>query len=149
MDEQTIQMYQEVLSGAHMGIDAIDELLKEAADGQFRDEMIRAQEDYKHIAARASKEIHRLGSTPQELSAMTRMSTWGMVKMECAMDASPHHMSKMILKGMDMADEKIHKVAKKYDGRDPKAAALADEMLDLQNRQRSVFRKYIEIQCRD
>lgn len=144
MDETTIDMYQEVLSGAHMGIDAMDELLKLAEDGKFREEMIRAQEDYKHIAARASKEIHQLGGTPVELPAMIRMSTWGMVKMECALDPSPHHMAKMILKGMDMADEKIHKKAKKYDGRDPKAAALADEMLELQNRQRSVFRKYID-----
>ena len=104
---------------------------------------MRTQNDYKYIASEANENIQRLGGTPQELPALTRMRTWSMVGMAALVDNSPKGMSDMLLKGMDMADKGMHESAKKYPHAERAAHELADRLLELQVGQRSVYRKYL------
>ena len=141
--KQSLALYEEIFKGAQMGIESIDEIMRRTKDRQFRHELMRTQNDYKYIASEANENIQRLGGTPQELPALTRMRTWSMVGMAALVDNSPKGMSDMLLKGMDMADKGMHESAKKYPHAERAAHELADRLLELQVGQRSVYRKYL------
>lgn len=142
-DKQTLRLYEEILKGAQMGIDSIDEMLRKCDDQQFQEELIRTQNDYKYIAEEADEGVQRFGGTPHELSAMTRVNTWGRITAALFMDHTPERMSSMILGGMEMADQEMNKHLQEYAQADEAAKSLAHRLLDLQNAQRSVYRKYL------
>ena len=66
MDQkQTLELYQEILRGAQIGMGSIDELMKKSEDVLFREEMRRTREDYQYIAFEANERIHEMGGEPQ------------------------------------------------------------------------------------
>ena len=140
---QTLTLYEEILQGAHMGIDAVDELSKRAEDDHFKQELLGTQNDYKYIARQAEERIQALGGIPHELSAPTRMMTWGMVGLQTLTDHSNAKLAEMLLKGMDMADKGMADKAHAFEMANDDAKQLARTLKELQNRQRSVYRKYL------
>ena len=110
---------------------------------EFRGELMRTQNEYKVIAQEAAGAIQNLGGTPRELPAWTRMATWGAVRMETAFDSSCEKMSKMVLKGMNMAQVGMNDAHEQYPQADACAHSLADRVLELQNAHRGIYQKYL------
>ena len=138
----TIDVYEEVLKGAHRGIDSIDELLKVCEDEKFKSELLKSQDEYKLIAKEASDGLNKLGGAPRELSAMERMGMWGMVRAKTMGDHSTENMAEMIVKGMQMANEKMHEMTSKYPDADDNAIKLADRLLEMQSKHRDTYKSY-------
>lgn len=60
----TQEVCYEVLKGAQMGIDAIDELLKRCDDKSFVDVLLHTQNDYKKVAHAADVLLQKNGGIP-------------------------------------------------------------------------------------
>lgn len=144
MDQkQTLELYQEILRGAQIGMGSIDELMKKSEDVLFREEMRRTREDYQYIAFEANERIHEIGGEPKPLSMFMRMNTWGMVSASTLFDTSNEHMSELMLKGIGMADKELSDFQERYVNADERAKDLADRLIQMEDAQRSVYRKYL------
>ena len=77
----THKLYDEIRNGAHMGIDAIDEMMKKCDDREFLDRLMQTQREYKDIAQKAADGIIAEGGIPEELSAEARMGLHMTTKM--------------------------------------------------------------------
>lgn len=143
-EEQTLGLYEEILKGAQMGINSIDEILKKTeGEDAFQEELLRTQSDYKYIAFEANERIRQLGGVPRELPVSTRISTWGMIAARSVFDSSPENMSKLMLKGIDMADDALSDYQQRFINAEDRAKQLADRLQRMQTEQRSVYRKYL------
>ena len=140
----TQKLYDEIRNGAHMGIDAIDEMMKKCDDREFLDKLMETQRDYKDIAQKAADGIIAEGGIPEELSAEARMGLHMTTKMRLACNKNDRNtMSRMILKGMDMAEKEMHRDGEAYRGASAEAHKLADRLLEVQQKHREYFRNYI------
>lgn len=140
----TQKLYDEIRNGAHMGIDAIDEMMKKCDDKEFLDKLMQTQRDYKEIAQKAADGIIAEGGIPEELSAEARMGLHMTTKMRLAWNKNDRHtMSRMILKGMDMAEKEMHRDGEAYRNASAEAHKLADRLLEVQEKHREYFRKNI------
>ena len=79
MENDTLLLYEDIVQGAHMGIAAIEELMKRTEDARFQAELERTRSDYQYILDQAEEQIAARGEKPKELSMVTRLNTWGMV----------------------------------------------------------------------
>jgi len=139
----TQKLYDEIRNGAHMGIDAIDEMLRKCGDEKFRKELMDTQNEYKYIAHEAAEGLIAEGGVPEELTAGARMGVhWG-VKAKMAMDDSRESMSRMVLKGMKMAEKELNRDGEEYKNASGKAHDLADRLLELQQKHKKIYEKYV------
>ncbi len=143
MENDTLLLYEDIAQGAHMGIAAIEELMKRTEDARFQAELERTRSDYQYILDQAEEQIAARGEKPKELSMVTRMNTWGMVTAATIFDHSNANLSKLMLKGMEMADKGFNDKLADYPGADERSRRLADRLTELQNRHRSVYKKYL------
>jgi len=105
---------------------------------------VDTQNEYKYIAHEAAEGLIAEGGVPEELTAGARMSVhWG-VKAKMAMDDSRESMSKMVLKGMEMAEKELHRDGEAYRNASPKAHQLADRLLELQQKHKKIYEKYLK-----
>ncbi len=141
--EQTLKVYEEILFGAQMGMDAIDQMLFYSDDPQFRSELMATRSDYSYIQDRARSEIVRMGENTKTPSLVTQASSWLNLSMSTMFDKSENKLSSLILTGMDRAQKSIDNLRDNNPGANGESRALADELLSLQNRQRSVYRKHL------
>jgi len=142
-DKQTLELYQEILRGAQIGIDSIDEMLKKSGDRQFAEELRRTQNDYKYIAFEANDRILEMGGQPKELSLMTKVNNWSMVSAATLLDSSNENISRLLLRGIDTADKSLSDYQDTYINADERAKELAERLLRMQDTQRNVYRKYL------
>lgn len=140
----TQEVCYEVLKGAQMGIDAIDELLKKCDDKNFVNVLLHTQNDYKDVAREADLLLQKNGGIPQELSAGIRMTTWGMVKSRTMNDNSPSRLSELILRGMDTAEKEMNEIKEEYPDAQESSHKLADKLLKLQREHRGIYESYLE-----
>lgn len=139
----TQKLYDEIRNGAHMGIDAIDEMLRKCKDDTFRRELMDTQNEYKYIAQEAAEGLIAEGGTPEELTAGARMSVhWG-VKAKMALHADRQAMARMVLKGMEMAEKELNRDGEAYQNASHQAHSLADRLLELQQKHKKVYEKYL------
>lgn len=143
MENETLMLYEDIVQGAHMGIAAIEELMKRTEDHVFKTELERTRSDYQYILDEAEENIAAFGEKPKDLSMLTRMNTWGMMTAATIFDKSNANLSKMMLKGMEMADKGFNDKIADYPNADGRAKHLADRLTELQNRHRSVYKKYL------
>ncbi len=141
--EQTLKVYEEILFGAQMGMDAIDQMLFYSDDANFRSELMATRSDYSYIQDRARSAIVRMGENTKTPSIVTQASSWLNLSMSTMFDKSENKLSSLMLSGMDMAQKSIENLQQKNPESSSDSRALADELLDLQNRQRSVYRKHL------
>jgi len=145
MDKTATQkLYGEIRNGAHMGIDAIDEMMKKCSDKVFLEKLLQTQQEYKNIAQQAADELIAEGGIPEELSAEARMGLNMTTKMRLAWkNHDERTMARMVLKGMDMAEKEMHRDGEAYRNASEKAHKLADHLLEVQEKHREFYRKYI------
>ena len=140
----TQEVCYEVLKGAQMGIDAIDELLKRCDDKSFVDVLLHTQNDYKKVAHDADVILQKNGGIPHELSAGIRMTTWGMVKSRTMNDNSPSRLSELILRGMDTAQKEMNEIKRENPDAHESSHKLADKLLKLQKEHRGIYESYLQ-----
>lgn len=143
MENDTLLLYEDIVQGAHMGIAAIEELMKRTEDNRFKTELERTRSEYQYILDEAEENVAAFGEEPKDLSMLTRMNTWGMITAGTIFDRSNSNLSKMMLKGMEMADKGFNDKIADYPGADDRAKRLADRLTELQNTHRSVYQKYL------
>ena len=140
----TLKLYDEIRNGAHMGIDAIDEMMKKCDDREFLDQLMQTQREYKEIAQKAADGIIAEGGIPEELSAEARMGLHMTTKMRLAWNRNDKRtMSRMILKGMDMAEKEMHRDGEAYRNASEEAHKLADRLLEVQQKHREYYRNFL------
>ncbi len=142
-ENQTLKVYEEVLFGAQMGMDAIDRMLYYSNDPQFRSELMATRSDYSYIQDKARREIVRMGENTKSPSLVTQASSWLNLSMSTMFDKSESHLSSLMIDGMDMADKTLDKLNDNNPLADEDAKNLAQELLALQDKQRSVYRKHL------
>ena len=59
------------------------------------------------------------------------------------MDDSRENMSRMVLKGMKMAEKELNKDGEAYENASQKAHDLADRLLELQQKHKKIYEKYV------
>ena len=66
-----------------------------------------------------------------------------MVSASTLFDTSNEHMSELMLKGIGMADKELSDYQERYVNADERAKDLADRLIQMEDAQRSVYRKYL------
>jgi len=66
-----------------------------------------------------------------------------MIAARSVFDSSPENMSKLMLKGIDMADDALSDYQQRFINAEDRAKQLADRLQRMQTEQRSVYRKYL------
>ncbi len=133
--EQTLKMYEEVLFGAQM--------LYYSDDVYFRSELMATRSDYSYIQDRARNAIVRMGENTRSPSLLTQASSWIGMSMSTMFDKSQSKLSSLVLSGMDMAEQSLERLSEKNRYADEASKSLAQDLLKLQNRQKSVYRKHL------
>lgn len=139
----TLKLYDEIRNGAHMGIDALDEMLKQCHDSAFAARLCDLQSAYKTIAQDAADAILAQGGLPEELSAEARWGLHAAAKARLAFSKKDEKaMARMVLKGMEAAEKELHRDGAAFQNASEEAHALADRLLELQQTHRRYFSSF-------
>lgn len=141
--KETLALYEDILQGTHIAVYSIEEILKKAKRAEFREDLLRTRQDYRQIGQEAEENINRLGGTPKELSALTKINNWGVINAKALVNNSPENMSEIVIKGFEAGDECMQGYQEKYPNAEKTAKNLADKLQTIQETQRNIYQKYL------
>ncbi len=104
--------------------------------------MRRTIKEYEHFD-KAARAILTLGGKPERISKGMRLRDWWTVSIKAFFNNSPSAMAKIVLKGFDMGEKQLEGCEKAYPNASQGALQLVQELLAMQEEQRTLYRRYL------
>ncbi|MBQ8131802.1 MAG: hypothetical protein IJ193_04865 [Bacilli bacterium] len=123
MEGEKKTVLDELNKGCEMGIHAIEAILERAHEGEFKELLLKLNDEYHELA----KEIWDYAEEePKDLSAISKTFSWYGLQMRMITDDSDSKLSELIMQGLNMGiiegrkflnaekDKDLHKLLSKF-----------------------------------
>ena len=87
--------------------------------------------------------LRELGGQPENISAMSKISSQMMTTMKTMTDSSVSHIADMMIQGSSMGVTKIIQHKNDYDQSNPRITALADKLLKTEQNNIEELKKFL------
>ncbi|MGL5677165.1 MAG: hypothetical protein ACRDDX_12170 [Cellulosilyticaceae bacterium] len=134
-----------IYQNAEMGIVALEDLIKECEDGQFKKLLETQKAYYKDVYEEASFLIGEVHEIPKDIPKMQEISSSMMIKAKTMKDKSPSHMAEMLVQGSTMGIIQLHRNLNKYTENevDKRTIDLATKLLTNEEKHIETLKKYL------
>ncbi len=143
-EKDTLNVYTDLHHGSKMGVEAIDTLIKQTEDENFKQDLLKIQNEYKDVSSKADMKIQMLGGVPHELGPFTKMSTWISSSVYTVGNKSNVHMAKMMIKGNHMGIKETEESIRNNPHADDDAKFMSEQFIKLQQDHISKMEQYVQ-----
>lgn len=138
-----VEMLNYIRKNVQMGCKGIDEIMPYAKEEKFCKALESQKEEYGKIFEEADRMIHERGEKPEDVSAMSKISSKTMTLLQTMKDPSADHLAEMMYQGSAMGVTKITRHQREYSGTNPKITDLANRLLKTEERNMEEMRKFL------
>lgn len=131
---QEIELLTSCFQITQMGRDAIMQLIKISEDAPFRKALESQLTEYQDIFDQAQQMLNDRGTTPKEISGMSKMAASASTKMKTMSDKTPSNMAELMINGNTMGVIEITKSIHRSENADPEVLAFANRLLSVQRK---------------
>ena len=115
----------------------------ENENSTFTGALNRQRREYESIYAEADTMLRELGGQPENISAMSKISSQMMTTMKTMTDSSVSHIADMMIQGSSMGVTKIIQHKNDYDQSNPRITALADKLVKTEQNNIEELKKFL------
>lgn len=138
-----VELLNYIHQNSEMGKDTIQQLMKISKNEEFK-KMLNSQfQEYKMINDKTNEIITKHSKEPKEINALTKASTYISINLKTLADQTPSHISEMLIQGSTMGIIDITKKIKEYSTADKEILALANNLLEFEQRNVEECKKYL------
>lgn len=138
-----IEMLNDIRQNVQMGCQGIDEIMPYVKDEKFRKVLETQKQEYGNIFEEADRMLHERKEKPEDISAMSKLSSKTMTMIQTMKDPSCHHLAEMMYQGSAMGITKIIRHQREYSGTNPKICELSNRLLKTEERNMEEMRKFL------
>lgn len=110
--DPTIELLNEVWSGARTGLTSLRAILDITDDTNLRNEIYRQETEYQNVVREAENLLAGHGERPDGVNCMERACTWTGIRMSTLTDKSTPHMAGPFDPGQHHGRDRTHKSAR-------------------------------------
>lgn len=140
---QEIELLTSCFQIAQMGRDAIMQMIKIAEDKNFRQTLETQLTEYQNIFDTAQQMLSDRGTTPKEISGMSKMAASVSTKMKTMSDKTPSNMADLMIGGSTMGVVEIIKSIHRYEGTEQQVLDFANRLLETERRNIDEMTKFL------
>lgn len=141
--KDTLKLYEKTLNGTRIAVNSLECIARKSASLRLAGEVRRTIKEYEHFDKEAARAILTLGGKPERISKGMRLWDWWTVSIKAFFNNSPAAMAKIVLKGFDMGEKQLEGCEKAYPNASQGALQLVQELLAMQEEQRTLYRRYL------
>ena len=123
--DPTIELLNEVWSGARTGLTSLRAILDITDDTNLRNEIYRQETEYQNVVREAENLLAGHGERPDGVNCMERACTWTGIRMSTLTDKSTPHMAGLLIQGNTMGVIELTKARADCEGAQASAQASA------------------------
>lgn len=143
IEQDTIKLLRECDAGVKMGVDSIDDVLKDVADEEFKKTLNECKE--KHIALKDEiqellDQYHDDGKDPNPIA---KSMSWMKTNMKMVMNESDHTIADLMTDGCNMGVKSLHKYLNQYKAADEKSKDIAKRLINLEEQLALDIRRFL------
>ncbi len=141
--EQTLELFGKLSNGAKVAIHSLEYMRGKSQDTEFSKELAGTIAAYKQIENSVDNNIEKMGGSPKPLSAWIKLNGKIAIGYKTFVDTSKPNMSKIVLRGFDRGEKSLEGYEKKYINAEDTAKEMCKELLDMQQKEKRVYVKYL------
>lgn len=131
-DKDEERLLHEICRNSSMGVEAIDQVLKDVYDEEFAYELNVEANRMKEFERKANARLNQNGKDASEPKPMTKRMLKTAVKMKTAFSDKTSHIADLMQKGNQRGVDELKKAIHKYKDAGIYATELAKEMIDFE-----------------
>ena len=135
---QNKEVLERVLTGVHMGIEAIEEVKQDIKDPHFYDRLIHQERDYRLLKEACELRL----SKDKEPSKIETLMLKSMIKMKKRHHEDAHHISKMLMEGSLQAIMEMYTLLNRYEV-DYEVKTICEQFLELSKQHMEQWKEYL------
>lgn len=144
MEQNDLELLKKIEENTSMGMYAIEKLLPSIQDDEFMKTIKEQYNDYETLHSECMDLAKNAGEDIKPQGGMKKMMSNINIQLQKIMDASPSHLSEMMISGSTMGINQITKQLNDYrDSTDDEISALADKVLHSEQKNIDNLRKYL------
>ncbi len=143
MLQQDEQLLSFINQNAQMGTETITQLIKITDDIPFRRALETQLTEYQNIVDSAQSLSQKKGVTASDIPGYAKMSSSLMLKINTMKDKTPSNMARMMIQGSTMGVVEITKHRKELPLTDPQTQALAEKLVQTEQKNIEEMKKYL------
>ena len=143
MKKDNINALDEINKGTHMGMDAVDFILKIVEDKELSGVLNKQYADYEKIAKKIEEIYPKYNEgRPHKTSFMTKVMAWHGIEMETSKDKSNSKIAELLLNGVNMGIIEGKKILNNKQ-LDKEVEEIINEYVDMQEKSVEVLKEYL------
>ena len=143
IEQDTIKLLRECDAGVKMGVDSIDDVLKDVKSDEFKNILIECKD--KHIVLKEEIQTllgkyHDEGKDPNPIA---KSMSWMKTNMKMVMNESDHTIADLMTDGCNMGVKSLHKYLNQYKAADEKSKDITKRLINLEEKLALDIRKFL------
>ncbi len=143
IEQDTIKLLRECDAGVKMGVDSIDDVLKDVQSDEFKNILIECKD--KHIVLKEEiqtllDKYHDEGKDPNPIA---KSMSWMKTNMKMVMNESDHTIADLMTDGCNMGVKSLHKYLNQYKAADEKSKDITKRLINLEEKLALDIRKFL------
>ena len=143
-NDMNLDAINEVYRNASIALLSISNVIDEFEDCPLKKEMSSQYEYYEKFVGEISAYMLEKGYEKKEVGAMKKLMMASAIKMNTALDNTPHHIAELMIKGTVMGITELTEILNGHgDGLGEKTKELTKELLDLEEEYEQRLKKLL------
>ncbi len=143
MNPQDIAIYKEIQRNTDMAMKAIDTIGDKVYDDNLALQISRQSLKYSELHNEATKELVAAKADTYQSGAVEDIMLKAGIHMNTFLDTSTNHIAEQMIKGSNMGVLEMEKVLHQNEGASEKPVALAQELLDFEEKNIERLKSYL------
>ena len=122
---------------------AIPQLINMTEDTRFRDTLTSQMAEYTKISNKAAEMLKKQCDSPEDISPMSKVSSYVMTEMKTLTDKSPSKMAEMMIQGSSMGITTMIKSIHDHPEADKNVTNLAEHLVEIEERNIRELKEYL------
>jgi len=143
MNPQDVAIYKEIQRNTDMAMKAIDTIGDKVYDDNLALQISRQSLKYSELFNEATKELIAAKADTYQSGAMEDIMLKAGIHMNTFLDTSTNHIAEQMIKGSNMGVLEMEKILHQNEGASEKPVALAQELLDFEEKNIERLKSYL------
>ena len=143
MNEDTLHLLGECAAGTDMAIRSLEDILKDSEPGPLQELLRESKHQHETLAAQAQALLRAQGKEPKQANPAARAMSWMKTEAMLSMKPGDATTADLISTGCSTGIKSLARYCNQYPTADPAAKALAQSLIQLEDRLVVQMRDYL------
>ena len=143
INNDTVELLKECNAGIKMGVTAIDEVLDNVSDDEFKSILISSKDEHQRLGSETHELLNNYHDSGKEPNLMAKSMSWMKTNVMLSMKDSDHTVADLITDGCNMGVKSLNRYLNKYEAADEKSKDIAKKLINMEHQLTIDIRPYL------